>query len=115
MWDDKEERIRAEAYRRWEQEGRPEGQHDRHWHEAAEAMATGGSVPVESEGTTQALKVLKPRAATKSKAEKAAPKAKVEKPAEIKAPKAVAAKVVAPTAVVTEAPKRPRAKKVTAE
>ncbi|WP_405049549.1 DUF2934 domain-containing protein [Rhizobium sp. BE258] len=29
-----DEEIRKAAYRRWEAEGRPEGQHERHWHEA---------------------------------------------------------------------------------
>jgi hypothetical protein len=134
MLDDKEERIRAEAYRRWEHEGRPEGQQERHWHEAAEAV-NGRAMPVDSEGTTQALKVLKPRAAAKPKAEKTAEKPKVEKagkaggaakPAKIaetaakpakaateKAPKA-AAKVSTSAAVVAEAPKSMRSKKAAA-
>jgi hypothetical protein len=105
MLDEKEDRIRAEAYRRWEREGRPHGQHDRHWQEAADALETGeASDMIETEGTTQAL---------------TAPKAKsVAKP---KAPKAAAAKVVAPKVVANEAkpaiaaPKRPRAKKGAAE
>jgi len=123
MLEDKEERIRAEAYRRWEQEGRPEGQHDRHWQEAAEAVnGRGPAMPVDTEGTTQALKVLKPRAA-KPKAEKPAKSAVAEvvkteaKPAKAtaeKAPKAAAAKVSAPAAIATEAPKRSRSKKATA-
>jgi len=29
--------IRKDAYKRWEDEGRPEGQHERHWREAEEA------------------------------------------------------------------------------
>jgi hypothetical protein len=29
-----EEHIRGIAHRRWEEEGRPEGQHERHWAEA---------------------------------------------------------------------------------
>lgn len=31
---DKEERIRARAHKLWEDEGRPEGSHERHWAEA---------------------------------------------------------------------------------
>ncbi|MGA1834328.1 DUF2934 domain-containing protein [Rhizobium wenxiniae] len=32
-----QDRIREDAYARWEAEGRPEGQHERHWTEASEA------------------------------------------------------------------------------
>lgn len=94
MLDEKEERIRAEAYRRWEHEGRPHGEHDRHWQEAAQALETGeASNILESEGTTQALK---------------APKAKAAKP---KAQKAVAEEA---KPAIAE-PKRIRAKKAAAE
>lgn len=31
MDDDREHRIRNRAYELWESEGRPEGEHDRHW------------------------------------------------------------------------------------
>jgi hypothetical protein len=104
MSNNREERIKAEAYRRWEQEGRPHGEHDRHWQEATKALDTGeASDIIESEGTTQAVR---------------APKAKVAKP---KVVKAVAARSVAPKAVAEEAkpdvaaPKRTRAKKAAAE
>ena len=33
--EDREDRIRRRAYDLWEQEGRPEGAHERHWHQAA--------------------------------------------------------------------------------
>ncbi|WP_312407689.1 DUF2934 domain-containing protein [Rhizobium sp.] len=33
-----EDLIRSNAYARWEAEGRPDGQHDRHWQEASEAL-----------------------------------------------------------------------------
>lgn len=33
MEDDK---VREAAYKRWEDEGRPEGEHERHWREAKE-------------------------------------------------------------------------------
>ncbi len=35
MEDDREEAIRRLAREKWEREGRPEGQHERHWQEAA--------------------------------------------------------------------------------
>lgn len=94
MLDEREERIRAEAYRRWEKEGRPHGEHDRHWREAATALTNGeASDIIETEGATQALK---------------APKARVAKP---KAPKEAAK----PVEAAAEVPKRTRAKKAAAE
>ncbi len=36
--DDEEERIRAFAYRIWEEEGRPLGEADRHWEMARKAI-----------------------------------------------------------------------------
>ncbi len=39
MQDDREDRIRRLAYQRWEAEGFPEGQADRHWREAEELVA----------------------------------------------------------------------------
>ena len=92
---------KAEAYRRWEQEGRPHGHHDRHWQEATQALETGeASDIIESEGTTQALKVPKAKAAK--------PKAPAAKPKTAKA-------VAEPAKPVLEAPKRARAKKAAAE
>jgi len=91
MLDDKQERIKSEAYRRWEEEGRPDGEHDRHWYEAAKALENGEATAiVESEGTTQALKVPK---AAKPKAAKAvvkAPVATAETPKRARASKSVA-------------------------
>jgi hypothetical protein len=102
MSEDKEERIRAEAYRRWEKEGRPHGQHDRHWQEATKALESGeASDIIESEGTTQALK---------------APKAAKPKAAKAAIPKAVAPKAVAKEAKPdVAAPKPARARKAAAE
>jgi hypothetical protein len=54
----KEDRIKAEAYNRWEKEGRPHGEHERHWREASEAVdVPKGAKQLESEGTTQAVTV----------------------------------------------------------
>ena len=51
----KEDRIKAEAYSRWEREGRPNGAHERHWLEAAEVVGMPeGASELESEGTTNA-------------------------------------------------------------
>lgn len=36
--NEREELIRRRAYVIWEQEGRPEGQHQRHWEQAAREM-----------------------------------------------------------------------------
>jgi hypothetical protein len=102
MLDDKQERIKAEAYRRWEQEGRPDGQHDRHWQEAADLLESGeASDIIESEGTTQVLKT---------------PKAKVAKPKAPAAAKPKTPKVVAEASKpAAAAPKQTRAKKAAAE
>jgi len=52
----REDRIRAEAYRRWEKEGRPHGHDERHWREAMEAIGKSAEIDeLETEGTTQAL------------------------------------------------------------
>jgi hypothetical protein len=41
--------IRARAYAFWEQEGRPEGQHEIHWQRAYDAIVNVGSIaPVEA-------------------------------------------------------------------
>lgn len=40
-----EDQIRDAAYRKWEEEGRPEGQHERHWREAEDAHRSGGAPP----------------------------------------------------------------------
>lgn len=107
MFDDKEERIRTEAYRRWEQEGRPNGHHDRHWQEAASAVEAGSASDiVETEGTTQAVKTPKLRA-SKPKAAKAAEVAAVAEPK--------ARKAAPVTKAEAEPPKRSRAKKIPTE
>lgn len=39
MTDGRDEQLRKRAYRKWEEEGRPEGHHDRHWQEAESEFA----------------------------------------------------------------------------
>ncbi|CAN7684988.1 DUF2934 domain-containing protein [Rhizobium sp. LjRoot30] len=38
-----ESKIREDAYARWEAEGRPDGQHERHWREASDALRSTGT------------------------------------------------------------------------
>ncbi|WP_145642495.1 DUF2934 domain-containing protein [Neorhizobium alkalisoli] len=38
-----EDRIREDAYARWEAEGRPDGQHERHWREASQVYSSSGA------------------------------------------------------------------------
>lgn len=45
---DFEDLVRAEAYLIWEAEGRPEGQHDRHWRLALERVRLSQSVRIEA-------------------------------------------------------------------
>jgi hypothetical protein len=39
------EQIRRRAQEIWEAEGRPEGQHDRHWQQAEQELFGGGELP----------------------------------------------------------------------
>lgn len=41
----REARIRERAHRRWEDEGRPEGRHEDHWHDAAREVDGEPPVP----------------------------------------------------------------------
>ena len=45
-----EELVRRRAYAIWEQEGRPDGQHERHWEQAAREMQ-GEGIPPSNAGT----------------------------------------------------------------
>lgn len=38
MADDRDELIRQRAYRLWEQQGRPHGRHEEHWHQASQEV-----------------------------------------------------------------------------
>jgi len=40
-----EDRIRAEAYRKWEAEGRPDGQAERHWLDAEKQISNTEDLP----------------------------------------------------------------------
>jgi len=60
--DDKQERIRQRAHAIWEQAGRPEGAHQRHWDQA--------SSEIEAEGTGS-----RPKAKARSKQAPAAKEA----------------------------------------
>ncbi|WP_085026280.1 DUF2934 domain-containing protein [Ensifer aridi] len=42
--DDDEDRIRARAYEIWEREGRPDGGHERHWHQAKKELEDEGRI-----------------------------------------------------------------------
>ncbi|MCB1352791.1 MAG: DUF2934 domain-containing protein [Rhodobacteraceae bacterium] len=82
-----EEQIRARAHSIWEEEGRPEGRSEEHWHRARQEVAFEGAVP----------KTAKPR--------KAAPR----KTAAARAPKTAAAPAAAPAEAASEpAPAKPK-------
>lgn len=36
--DDRDDAVRRHAYEIWEREGRPDGQHESHWHEALKEL-----------------------------------------------------------------------------
>ncbi|MBB3313281.1 hypothetical protein FHT78_005073 [Rhizobium sp. BK196] len=39
------DKIRQRAQEIWEAEGRPEGQHERHWRQAEQELSAGGELP----------------------------------------------------------------------
>lgn len=47
---EREELIRRRAYAIWEQEGRPDGQHQRHWEQAAREMQGSETQGPETQG-----------------------------------------------------------------
>ncbi|MGK9261312.1 DUF2934 domain-containing protein [Sinorhizobium meliloti] len=42
--EDDEDRIRARAYEIWERERRPDGGHERHWHQAQKELEEEGRI-----------------------------------------------------------------------
>ncbi|MBB3444005.1 MULTISPECIES: DUF2934 domain-containing protein [unclassified Rhizobium] len=40
-----DEHIKRRAYEKWEAEGRPEGEHERHWHEAEKELGNSSELP----------------------------------------------------------------------
>lgn len=49
-----EEEVRRFAYAKWEAEGRPEGQQERHWREAEMELRSGGEARPHSEAIEEA-------------------------------------------------------------
>jgi hypothetical protein len=47
---DRDRRIENEAYRIWDEAGRPEGKGDEHWYEAEKRIAAGEGEPVPTKG-----------------------------------------------------------------
>lgn len=87
--------IAKRAHEIWEQEGRPHGRDEEHWHRAAEAIAAEeGGV---EDGATETAEAA-PKAAKKPRATKAEPVPKRGKPTEPAAEKA------------SRAPRKPKAK-----
>ena len=44
---DREETLRQRAYEKWEADGRPEGQHEKHWRDAESEFSTAGGEELE--------------------------------------------------------------------
>ncbi|MGG2399921.1 DUF2934 domain-containing protein [Pseudomonas sp. SH1-B] len=72
-----EQRIREFAFQIWESEGRPEGQHERHWQMASKLAA--------AEAAEQPAPAAKPRRISKPKT---VPVSDAEQPALLKKPRA---------------------------
>lgn len=58
----KEEEIRKAAYAKWEAEGRPDGAHERHWHEAVDELrsASPGGTGKSNSGISDPIRVQEP-------------------------------------------------------
>lgn len=89
MADDRQNRIRQRAHEIWEQEGRPDGAHERHWRQAENEMAANAK-PVKKPATARkpaasakpaAAKVARPDAAKAAAAPKPKATAKPKAPA----------------------------------
>jgi hypothetical protein len=55
MRDDELETVRLRAYQIWIDEGRPEGQHESHWHRALQEL--GLAPPAQGAGSSSAVTV----------------------------------------------------------
>jgi hypothetical protein len=79
MADDRQNRIRQRAHEIWEQEGRPEGAHERHWRQAENEVAAADAGTAKKSAAPRkpaaSTKAAKPAAAKPAKAA-AAPKPK---------------------------------------
>jgi hypothetical protein len=51
-----EDAVRARAYQIWEEEGRPEGQHELHWRRAMEWLASQTPAPAKAQSRAKASK-----------------------------------------------------------
>ena len=84
MADDRQNRIRQRAHEIWEQEGRPEGAHERHWRQAENEMAAADAKPVKKPAAPRkpaAAKAARPAAAKAAAAPKPKAAARPKAPA----------------------------------
>jgi len=65
--DHPEDRIRERAYRIWQSEGQPSGQHERHWFQAEEELAEGRPSVASRERDGQDIRPAKPERKTRRK------------------------------------------------
>lgn len=49
---DRDEEMRKKAYHKWESEGRPEGEHERHWRDAEAEFSTAESEELTESGNS---------------------------------------------------------------
>lgn len=75
MADDRHNRIRQRAHEIWEQEGRPDGSHERHWRQAESevtaADAKAAQKPATARKPAASARTAEPAAAAKPATEKA--------------------------------------------
>jgi hypothetical protein len=67
MGEDRHEKIQQKAYQIWEREGRPHGEHDRHWQQAVDELdrddaMLGDDAPAADKAEKKARKPKTPKA-----------------------------------------------------
>lgn len=81
--EDHEALVRARAHQLWEDEGRPEGRADEHWHKAAALVASEASAKPARKTSKSAEKPAKATAKSGAKSTKTAAKSSAEAAAKI--------------------------------
>ena len=55
MSDDRQDSVRERAYQLWEEQGHPEGQHERHWRDAEDELSDKTSVEDNNKAAEQII------------------------------------------------------------
>jgi hypothetical protein len=83
-----EQRIREFAFQIWESEGRPQGQHERHWKMASKLAEAEAQAQAQTQAAPKPRRISKPKTVPLSEAEQPALLKKPRAPRTPKTPKA---------------------------